>query len=49
MSGVKQFTVRLDKSIWAFLKHLSIEKEISMNSIIEKQLEKFKKEYERKS
>ncbi len=47
MSRIKAFNVRLSKELWAFLKKQSAEQEKSMNGIIIKCLEKYKKTREK--
>jgi|HubBroStandDraft_3_1064219.scaffolds.fasta_scaffold378296_1 predicted HicB family RNase H-like nuclease len=47
MSGLKNFSIRLPKEIWTFLRNESTEQEISMNNIIVNCIEKLKKKRER--
>lgn len=43
----KTFNVRVPVELWKFLKRLSMEKEVSMNSLIIESLAKMKKKYEK--
>ena len=45
---LKSYNIRIPKDMWLFLKYNSLEKEESMNSIINKLLIKYKKRIENK-
>ena len=48
MEKVKAFQVRLPHEMWTFLKRKSIDREMSMNDIIQQCLNKYKKSCENK-
>lgn len=45
---LKTFNVRIPKSLWAYVKKLSVDRDQSMNSLLINLLEKYKKNNENK-
>ncbi len=47
MENVKTFNVRISKDLWAFVKKSAVDNDVSMNHVVTKCLEKYRKHVEK--